>query len=270
MSESRSPFREYAIPPPLSPFVKSIWSFEDRGTVYEKARERILPDACVELVIHFRHPFRNYFADGTTNLQPGSLVVGQMKRFLEIEPCDASGFVAVRFHARSAYLFFRTPLTAITNSVVPLPEIWNNRADEYTERVALARGMSARVRIVEEMLLEALRENGRRDCAVERCVQFIQNATEPIAVAELASMLGLSSRQLARRFQSAVGMSPIELLRVNRFIRAARLLRERANTSLTETAYECAYFDQAHFNHDFRAFAGMTPGQFIMAKNVAI
>src|SRR5882724_6955235 len=155
MSESPSQFREHASPPLLCPFVKSIWSLEDADTHYEKSRERILPDACVELVIHFRDPFRNYFADGTTNLQPQSFVVGQMKRFLEIEPSGASGFVAVRFHARGAYLFLRSPLTEITNSVVPLKEIWNSRANEYTERVALARGMSARVRIVEDMLLQA-------------------------------------------------------------------------------------------------------------------
>jgi len=269
MSESPSQFREHAIPPLLSPFVKSIWSLEDADTHYENSRERILPDACVELVIHFRDPFRNYFADGTTNLQPQSFVVGQMKRFLEIEPSGASGFVAVRFHARSAYLFLQSPLTEITNSVRPLKEIWNSRGDEYTERVALARGVSARVRIVEEMLLEALRENGRQDCAVERCVQLIQNATEPIAVTELASTLGLSSRQLVRRFQNAVGVSPKEFLRVNRFIRAARRLRKCANVSLTETAYDFGYFDQAHFNHEFREFAGMTPGEFVVATNVA-
>jgi AraC-like DNA-binding protein len=270
MSESESPFREYAIPPRLSPFVSSIWSFEDTGTVLEKSRERILPDACVELVIHFRHPFRNYFADGTTNLQPPSFVVGQTKRFLEIQQCGASGFVAVRFHARSAYLFFRPPLTEIANSVVPLREIWNSRADEYTERVALACGMSERIWVVEKMLLEALCENGRRDCAIERCVQFIQNASEPIAIRELASTVGLSIRQLGRRFQNAVGMGPKQFSRVNRFIRAARRLHEHTDASLTETAYSCAYFDQAHFNHDFREFAGMTPSQFIVAKNVAI
>jgi AraC-like DNA-binding protein len=270
MTESRSQFREYAIPSALKPFVKLIWSLEDPANHYRKSRERILPDACVELVIHFRDPFRNYFGDGTTNLQPASFVVGQMKRFLEIEPCGTSGFVAVRFHARGAYLFLRPPLTGITNSVVPLKELWNKRADEYTERVALARGMSQRLRIVEQMLLEALRENDRRDCAVERCVQLIQDVTEPIAVTELASTVGLSSRHLDRRFQNAVGMTPKEFFRANRFIRAARLLREHANASFTETAYDCAYFDQAHFNHDFREFAGMTPGQFMIAKNVAI
>jgi AraC-like DNA-binding protein len=270
MSENWSEFHEYAICPLLRPFLKSIWSLEDTCSRGEKSRERILPDGCVELVIHFRDPFLNYFANGTMNLQPESFVVGQMKRFLEIEPREASGFVAVRFHARGAYMFLPAPLTEIADSVVPLREIWNSRADEYTERVVLARGMSARVRIVEEMLLKALRENGRQDCVVERCVQLIQNATEPIAATELASTLGLSSRQLGRRFQNAVGMTPKEFLRVNRFIRAARRLRGRTDASLTETAYDCAYFDQAHFNHDFREFAGMTPSQFIMAKNVAI
>jgi AraC-like DNA-binding protein len=270
MAEGESQFREYAIPRPLSPFVKSIWSFEDRGNILEKSRERILPDACVELVVHFRDPFRNSFADGTTNLQPESFVVGQMKQFLEIEPRGASGFVAVRFHARGAYMFLRSPLTEIANSVVPLKESWNCRANEYTERVVLARGMSARVRIIEEMLLEALRENRRQDCAVERCIQLIQNGTEPIAVTELASTLGLSTRQLARRFQNVVGVTPKEFLRINRFIRAAHRLRERGNTKLTETAYECAYFDQAHFNHDFREFSGMTPREFVVARNVAI
>jgi AraC-like DNA-binding protein len=270
MSEGPSQFREHAIPPLLRPFVKSIWSVEDADTRYEKSRERILPDACVELVIHFRDPFRNYFADGTINLQPQSFVVGQMKRFLEIEPSGVSGFVAVRFHASGAYRFLRPPLMEITNSVTPLKEIWNGRANEYSERVALARQLSARVGIVEEMLLEALRDTGQRDCAIERGIQLVQNATESIAVTELASTLGLSGRQLTRRFQNTVGMTPKEFMCVSRFIRAARRMREHSDRNLTETAYECAYFDQAHFNHEFREFAGMTPGEFRVAKNVAI
>jgi AraC-like DNA-binding protein len=120
------------------------------------------------------------------------------------------------------------------------------------------------------MLLEALRVNRRCDGAVERCLELIQTAPEPITIRELGSTIGLSSRQLARRFQNTVGLTPKEFVRVNRFIRAARRLRANDDHTFTETAHECGYFDQAHFNHDFREFAGMTPGEFIVANNVAI
>jgi hypothetical protein len=143
MSEKGPQFPEYAIHPVLAPLVKSIWSLEDKGSGRKNVRERILPDGCIELVFHFRDPFRNYFASGRTDLQPPSFVVGQMKNFLEIEPSGSSGFVAVRFSARGAYRFFRAPMSEVADLVVPLQEVWKERANRYTERVALARGMPA-------------------------------------------------------------------------------------------------------------------------------
>ncbi|MBL7727053.1 MAG: helix-turn-helix domain-containing protein, partial [Dinghuibacter sp.] len=31
---------------------------------------------------------------------------------------------------------------------------------------------------------------------------------------------------------------------------------------LTDIAYECGYFDQSHFIHDFKQFSGYTPAVF--------
>jgi hypothetical protein len=59
--------REYAVDPALAPFVKSVWSLESDGRVCEPARERILPDGCVELVFHFNDPFRSYLVEGFVN-----------------------------------------------------------------------------------------------------------------------------------------------------------------------------------------------------------
>ena len=32
------------------------------------------------------------------------------------------------------------------------------------------------------------------------------------------------------------------------------------------TAYDAGYFDQAHFCHDFRAFTGHTPTQYVQVR----
>ncbi len=172
--------------------------------------------ACVELVIHFRDPFLTRFADGTSALQPQAFVVGQMKRFLEIEPAGQVGLIAVRFHARGAYLFFQRPLSEVAAGIVDLEDVWKDRARDLTERVALARCMAERVQLIEEALLGLLRKNGRYDHTVDRCLQLIETSCGQVNVAQLANHLGVSGRQLSRRFQHTVGLSPKEFARVSR------------------------------------------------------
>ena len=261
--------REYAVHRALAPYVKCIWSLESDGPISGAGRERILPDSCVELVFHFHDPYRTHFANGESALQPRSFVVGQMKRFLEIEPAGRAGFLAVRFHARGAYLFFHRPLREVAAGVVDLEDLWRDRAREWTERIALATGMGARVRFVERALLALLGERSRTELAVDRALQIIEASGGQIRVDDLAAEIGVSCRNLTRLFERAVGLSPKEFGRVSRFLRALRLLTAGDHRSLTDVALDCGFFDQAHFNHDFRELAGMSPGDLSTFPNVS-
>ena len=266
MGEPR--YREYPIRPALASFIKCIWLLESAGPVYDALPERILPDGCVEMVFRFHDPFRTHFANGESTVQPQSFVVGQMRRFLEIAPAGRMGFVAVRFSARNAYRFFPGSLHEVADGVVDLTEVCKAGPDKWTEQVASSRGMPARVRIVEDALLALLRKNGRYDVMVDRCLQVIETAGGQRSIEEMAFEIGTSCRQLVRRFHTAVGVSPKEFSRVSRFVRALRCLREREFRTLT-TAHACGFFDQAHFNRDFREFAGMSPGELSRFPNVA-
>jgi len=261
--------REYPVHPALAPFVKCVWSLESDGPIRDAPRERILPDSCVELVFHFHDPYRSHFANGESALQPRSFVVGQMRRFLEIEPAGRAGLVAVRFLARGAYLFFHRPLSEVAAGVVDLDDLWRARAREWTERIALANGMAARVRLIEQRLLALLRENGRTEPSVDRALQLIEASRGQVRVNDLAAEIGVSCRHLARQFQRAVGLSPKEFGRISRFLHALQLLSGGSHRALTDVALECGFFDQAHFNHEFRELAGMTPGDLSTFPNVS-
>ncbi|MGH9908073.1 MAG: helix-turn-helix domain-containing protein [Pyrinomonadaceae bacterium] len=268
MNDAYCGVREYPVHAALAPFVKCIWSQESAGAIFRAGRERILPDSCVELVIHFRDPFLTYFADGTSDVQPQGFVAGQMKRFLEIEPAGRIGLIAIRFRARGAYLFFQRPLSEVAAGIVDLGDVWKEQASELTERFALACGMKARVQIIEEELLGLLSVNGRYDHTVDQGLKLIDANRGQLNVAQLAAHLGVSTRQLTRRFQQTVGLSPKEFARVSRFLHVVRSLRNREPTTLTETALTCGYYDQSHFNHEFREMAGMSPGEFFNFPNV--
>jgi hypothetical protein len=109
MGSAATRSREYPVDPALVQFIKCIWSLESERPITDAPRERILPDGCVELVFHFHDSFRTHFPSGRAALQPASFVVGQMKRFLEIEPAGRAGFVAVRFSPTELTAFSVSP-----------------------------------------------------------------------------------------------------------------------------------------------------------------
>jgi transcriptional regulator GlxA family with amidase domain len=125
------------------------------------------------------------------------------------------------------------------------------------------------VRFIERALLSLLSENGRTEPAVDRALEIIEATRGQGRVAELAAEIGVSCRHLTRQFERAVGLSPKEFGRVSRFLHALQVMTAGQGRSLTDVALDCGFFDQAHFNHEFRELAGMSPGELLTFPNVS-
>jgi AraC-like DNA-binding protein len=61
-------------------------------------------------------------------------------------------------------------------------------------------------------------------------------------------------------------MPPKTLARVLRFKHALGLLQRDDGARFAEIAETCGYYDQAHLNRDFRAFAGAPPTDFLARR----
>ena len=85
-----------------------------------------------------------------------------------------------------------------------------------------------------------------------------QNLGVPLPVEEVARRVGLSARQLERRFQQALGACPTAAYRELRLRYASWLLNNTA-LSVTEVAVEAGFADGAHFSRQFRAAYGHPP-----------
>lgn len=79
-----------------------------------------------------------------------------------------------------------------------------------------------------------------------------------VSVATVAEALGLSSRQLERRFRADVGLTPSEFKVRLRLARAEWLL-EHTDLPVTRVALDCGYGDASHFSRAFLAHFGRRP-----------
>ena len=78
----------------------------------------------------------------------------------------------------------------------------------------------------------------------------------------LAQTACLGYKQFKRIFAEYVGANPKDYLRVVRFQKALHTLQLQPDISLTHLAYDCGFYDQAHFIKEFKRFSGYTPTEY--------
>jgi transcriptional regulator GlxA family with amidase domain len=83
----------------------------------------------------------------------------------------------------------------------------------------------------------------------------------PVSIAKLAKKIGLSHRQLNRRFKEATGLSPQQFQVRVKIEKACKLLRD-TEKALVEIGLELGFCDQSAFTAQFRKRMSMTPRQY--------
>jgi AraC-like DNA-binding protein len=146
-------------------------------------------------------------------------------------------------------------------------------ADELTDRrVPLADLLGARSERVLKERLESAPGAGDRMGAIEDVVRRHLRSVDPIAelaalvavdpafgAGALAVVTGLSTRQLRRRFDRALGYGPAFYARVARLQRFAKAAVRWPGRGLAELAAGAGYTDQSHLAKDARDIARRTP-----------
>lgn len=100
-----------------------------------------------------------------------------------------------------------------------------------------------------------------KDPLVHKAMLLIeQSLNDPGPVSRAFEQLGVSARQIERRFASDVGISPARYRARLRMRRAVWLLRN-TDFSMTDIALECGFQDGAHFAQTIRRQMGKSPGQ---------
>ena len=246
----------------LRPFILFYWILETDTSLALSAKQRIIPNGCVELIFHFGDRLNTLIPDKQPEKQPQSMISGQSTRFYDVEQSGKTGMLSILFKPHGARMFLDLPISEITNQNVDLTLLGRQFAPELTEKIALAGNHESRISLIEEYLISKLTDkhlyNANR---LAGTIEIINRYKGLVSVGELASAACLSHKQYDRVFYDFVGLHPKEFLKIVRLQYVFHHHKHHRHESLTELAYSCGYYDQAHFVNDFKTLTGYTPRQ---------
>jgi hypothetical protein len=114
------------------------------------------------------------------------------------------------------------PASELRDLRVPLADVWDGDADRLEERLHAASSTADRLELLQGALGERLARVERPDRLVAAAILRLYS-NDPGRVGGLGDSLGISERQLRRRFHAAVGYGPKILARVLRLQRVLAL-----------------------------------------------
>jgi AraC-like DNA-binding protein len=260
----------------LRPFVRLLWASDEgdaprRGlgaraeqrVSTQQARELVLPTGTMHLALRLSDtPLALFDAIDAPHARTvsTSVVGGARASFYVRDVSQPVTTVGAQLEPGTAALLLGVPADELAGRHTPLDALWGHAVVErLRDQLAAAPSLECRLLRFEQLLFARLpRLRGLHPAVVEGLVRLAR--ADDVAGAVSAS--GYSHRHFGNLFRAAVGLSPKLFCRVQRFELALAQAAQSPRSSWSALAQAAGYSDQAHFNRDFRDFAGLTPGRY--------
>ncbi|MCM4168448.1 HTH-type transcriptional activator RhaS [Arenibacter antarcticus] len=254
----------------LESLVSCYWTLEVPAE-NDTERQRIIPDGCIEMAFILGDDIKRYTSQDEFILQPRAMVLGQTIEPFYIEPTGYVNTFAIRFYPYGFANFVTEPIKNLANKETPIELLFGeNTAKELERKIIQATDSKQRIEIIENFFLDKLNEKTTIDNIVKMTIDALLSTNGTASITTILKEDLSKRRQLERNFIKQIGVSPKQLGKVIRLQTALKMLLNKKTENLTNIAYESEYFDQAHFNKDFKEFTGINPKEFLGNENMAL
>lgn len=258
-------------PPPLSLFVE--WFFFYEGYTPPHTKEKRLPDGAVELLINLREEPKLLFDhhdNGRATVFKRSWISGQQEGFLVIDVTGETSMIGIRFKPGGAWPFFPFPMSELQNEVVELDLLWGPEAHFLQEELVEANTPVQKFHLLENFLLSWANGQLGSNPYIDFAVNALRHPDDNFSIQWLTQKTGISHKHLIRTFDKCIGIKPKMLARILKFQKAIHLLEQRQPVKWTDLAFQCGYFDQAHFIKEFQQFSGINPTSYFDLRGESV
>jgi len=164
--------------------------------------------------------------------------------------------LGIRFKPSGFRAFFRHPLVAITDKVLPVSDVFDNK----TPRLLHATDKELTT-FANELLQTKQPQPNRQLLLANEIVAKINNDRGIRRVSDIIRVFAISERTLQHLFRTYIGVGPKWVIARYRLQDAAAAISSGEN-DWTAIASDLGYADQSHFIRDFKSIIGEAPGEY--------
>ena len=239
---------------PLRPFIESYWKVQTRPGESGVLHEQIYVDGQPDILFNFGCAY-----DRCGIAIPHGNVDGQRDYPVVIAQQGEINLIGVRFRPGGLAAFTRLPMHELANQVLDLRNGLAAGAESLEYQLYDAVDFDQQASLLDRFFLSRLHSTEAHQLTLHLARQI---ASGEVNIQQVSAEAGYSIRTVDRLFRQHLGLTPRLYARIQRFQSALRLLSGTGTLSFLQVALATGYYDQAHFTHDFSAFAGMTPSAF--------
>lgn len=239
-------------PASLSRWVQCFWLVSDPQKNRQFIKEKVYPDAGTSLTftINSTGASAQFFYNTQVFFQRWNM---------------SNNYVSVRFKPGGAYALLGLNINDLANQEIDFKELSIAHRHQLNALLDLLPILSAteQLQLLQDWLI-ALSANAQ---IIHHQLDslLIQTSNNLLIPREFANSIGMSCRTLERHVHRHLGSTPNQLRRYAQIHHARRHLMA-ANSSISDVALSCGYFDQAHFTNAFYAHSLETPLQYRKRK----
>ena len=256
-NQPHEPVSEYAEFRPPAALADQFVCFWTQTIVGSKGRyeHRVLPDGCIDIVlINDQEP-----------IVVGPWTVPMLARF-----AVGTSITGARLRPGCAPCLVGIPASELLNKAIPVADVKGAAQSIRLEDAIEQPDAAVRRSMLAQALSALVAQRSPVDTAVMAGTRWLARHRHG-RIEELSRWMGISERQLHRRFSAAIGYGPKTFQSVLRFQRLLKTAREMdAEHSLADLAWNAGYADQAHMTREVQRFAELRPTALLRSAESAL
>jgi AraC-like DNA-binding protein len=253
----------------LLPWIHCYWYVEpDPDTVSQNVEaldrhQLLIPDGYSELVFRLEGGFTRWRVGepGQGAQMRASYVIGGRSHSVLTHTAGELRLAGVKLDPRALRSLLKMPLNEFRDTTVACADLSRPALVDLEDEIANLVSVDQLAGVFDGFFLARMMDAVADEPSIARLLERIRATQGAQSIMAWASDHVVDPRTLERRFVACMGMTPKQYARIVRFKRSYKCLG--AHGPGERRAYLEPYYDESHFNREFRHFLGTSPMKWL-------